>query len=136
MIDYLVRQELVVPGAMGPYRRSRGRRRRFTFANLMEFRTYAALLERGVSVKRLKEAHANWRNYFAKAGSGMIPQRFLVTDGNSIYFRDSDEVVADLTKSGQFVFSFIVDMEEIRKGVNEEIARRQMGKSQAGSKAR
>ncbi|MBT3917377.1 MAG: MerR family transcriptional regulator [Rhodospirillaceae bacterium] len=117
MIDYLCRTKLITPSRMGSRGRGRGKTRRFSFGNVVQLRTYAELLKQGVSVKRLKEAQITWNNYFNSADQQSPPKRFLMTDGERIYFCRSEDVIEELNKKGQFSFRFIVDIQKIKDDI-------------------
>lgn len=122
MIDYLCRAGIVVPSMMGSRGRGRGRGRRYSFGDIILLRTYARLLKQGVSVKRLKQAQKTWSRHYKKTmdHGALPPARFLLTDGERIYFRESAEIVSDLTTSGQLAFSFVVDLHKVRDEVLEK----------------
>jgi len=89
----------------------------FSFSDLVLLRTYARLLESGVSVKRLKKAHKTWSRQFKTLEDGAPPTRFLLTDGQNVLLRTPEDALIDLSSDGQFVFSFIVDLHQVRDEV-------------------
>lgn len=119
MVDYLCRAEIVVPARMGSRGRGRGKARRFSFSDLVALRTYARLLQQGVSVKRLRSAHKTWTRHFKTTDAPVPAARFLITNGRDVYLKQPDEALAELTKGGQFAFSFVVDLHEISREIDE-----------------
>lgn len=124
MVDYLCRAKIVSPSRMGSRGRGRGRSRKYSFGDLVLLRTYARLLQQGVSVKRLKEAYLTWSRHFKTMDDQTMPARFLLTDGEKVYLREKEYVVAELSDKGQLAFSFIVDLHQVRQDVLEKIRAR------------
>ena len=50
-------------------------------------------------------------------------ERYLVTDGTSVYLFDGEAKIFDLASGGQMAFVFMLDVETIRNEVTEEIAK-------------
>lgn len=107
MITYLGRIEVLVPAGSEP---GRGRRRLFTFADVLFLKLIADFLARGIEVKRLGEG---LRRAKADAESWLDitkkPRRFLVTDGTEVMVR-SKGTLESKTMNGQLVFAFVLDM--------------------------
>jgi DNA-binding transcriptional MerR regulator len=120
MIDYLCRTKIVVPSRMGSRGRGRGIRRVYSFGDVVLLRTYAKLLKAGVSVKRLKVAHGTWSRHFKTLDQQAPPGRFLVTDGERVYFRDQQQALVDLSGEGQLAFAFVIDLLQMREEVRLE----------------
>lgn len=119
MLDYLARSEIVIPSkARAP---GRGRRRLYTFADLLLLRAFNRLLSRGVPVKKLKEGLATLRRKFPDLHTEGIPAKFLITDGTNILFEESPAKILDLNSDGQLVFGFIIDMQAVKQEVDEKI---------------
>ena len=116
MVDYLCRERLVVPTT--PSQPKRGRRRKYTFGDLVILRAVAKLLQKGVSVSRLKASLHALRGRHPEITRDGLPASFLVTDGKTILFRESHEIVEELN-SGQLVFAFVMELD----GVRQEILR-------------
>lgn len=108
MVDYLCRQEIVVPSF--PRKRSRGKRRRYNFGEVVLLRTVGKLLKRGVSVKRLKQALRSRNRYFREMDADKPPIHLFVTNGKEIFIKDPNSNLMNLTQNGQFEFSFVVDL--------------------------
>lgn len=107
MITYLGRIGVCQPsGASG-----RGRRRLYTFNDVLFLRVVAGLLSRGIEVKRLGAALRR-----AKSEADLwddvraAPRHFLVTDGTEVFLRRKGQLESKTT-DGQFVFAFVLDLE-------------------------
>ncbi|MGI9418281.1 MAG: hypothetical protein ACR2RA_10640, partial [Geminicoccaceae bacterium] len=44
---------------------------------------------------------------------GDLPERYLITDGNKVFYKESPSIVVDLTDGGQRAVALVVDMEPI-----------------------
>jgi len=116
MVNYLCRSEIVRPG--GSPGRGRGRKRRFSFGDLVMLRLLASLLRHGISVRRLKAGLA------ALYASRRLPDaslasKYIVTDGKYLYFRDA--AILETLETGQFAFAFVLDLTSIRKYVTAKV---------------
>lgn len=106
MITYLGRIDVMRPsGASG-----RGRRRRYTFNDVLFLRVIAEMLGRGIEVKRLGAALRR-----AKAEADLwddvkaAPGHYLVTDGTEVYLRRKG-MLESKTIDGQLSFAFVLDL--------------------------
>jgi DNA-binding transcriptional MerR regulator len=108
---------------MGKRGRGRGRTRRYSFGDVVLLRTYARLLEQGISIKRLKEAVGTWSRHFKRLDHQEPPAKYLLTDGKNVFFIDKDNVITDLTNNGQISFSFIIDIQNIYHDVQYRVSR-------------
>lgn len=120
MVNYLCRQKLLEPS--GAPERGRGKPRVYTFGDVVMLRTLARLLQSGISVANLKHGLADLRARHDEITDKTIPSRFLVTDGQHIYFRKKQEVLEALDGSGQFVFAFVVELRQVRNEVLKAIS--------------
>jgi len=128
MLDYLERQgvfereQMREPG----YRETagKGRVRRYTFRDVVILRAVSRLLERGVSVSRIKVAMMELaRNPQFECERGRLryeqqPIQFVVTDGTDLFFPGDDQALVSLLQNGQQAFSFVMDFEVARKEVD------------------
>ena len=121
MVDYLIRCDLVKPSSTGPHGRGRGKRRRFSVPDVVLLRTYAYLLEKGVSVKRIKKAYQTWSRHFGAEKEASFSEKYLLCDGAKIWIKNRDEVLMDLTDGGQTVFSFVANVDAIAAEVNAKL---------------
>lgn len=117
MLDYLQRSGVFVPADRKGKRRGRGRR--YDFRDLLVLKAIAELLRNGATVSALRTSLQEFqlRKWSADEGSlqsedGSI-LKYLIACGDSIVFAKSTDTLYDLTKGGQMVFSFIVDLDKL-----------------------
>jgi DNA-binding transcriptional MerR regulator len=127
MVDYLVRSGVVVPVAPKP---GRGRSRLFTFGEVVLLRALSHLLNSGIEVRRLKAALTTLRAKHPEITHQSLPGKYLVTDGEAVFYCDRRGLLLDLSAGGQLAFAFVLEMEKARDHV---IAR--AGKRLGGTKA-
>jgi DNA-binding transcriptional MerR regulator len=120
MLDYLCRTGISVPSLPGS--RGRGKRRLYSFGDVVFLKAVARLLKAGVSVKRMKDSFANVSKTLTKFDRASAITGFLLTDGVEIYFKESDSRVIELA-SGQCCFAFLIELSGIQKEVVDEVAR-------------
>jgi DNA-binding transcriptional MerR regulator len=118
MVNYLSRVGIAVPTQ--PKIAGRGRRRRYSFGEIVFLRAVARLLEAGISVKRLRESFGDLNEKLRKIGPVPAVLGHLVTDGKSIYFQETSIKIEDLT-SGQKCFAFLIELAPLQKEVAKEI---------------
>ena len=115
MLIYLSRIGVLKPS--GDERAGRGRRRRFTFNDVVFLKAVANLLAQGIEVKRLGNA---LRQAKADADQWMdirkAPIRYLITDGTDVFFRKEGQLES-LTVKRQFAFGFVIDLHKAHKAV-------------------
>lgn len=127
MLDYLERQGLfereeVRSKAVGTGRR-RGRRRKYTFRDVVILRAINRLLARGVSVQRIKNAVLTFsRDPKFQCDREMLRYdqetvQYLVTDGKQIYFYNEGRDITSILEGGQEAFLFVLDVGQARKFV-------------------
>ncbi|MBX3024676.1 MerR family transcriptional regulator [bacterium] len=104
MVDYLCRMDMVVP--RGRRDRGKGRRRRYTFADLVLLRVLGQLLKCGVTVARLRKAIRALREEHDFGDPRSLPAQTLITDGRTIYLK-SGTTLEDLTADGQYALAFV-----------------------------
>jgi len=114
MVDYLCRQEILVPSSPG--RRGRGCPRLYSFGDVVMLRVLARLLEAGVSVRRLKTALKSLRKYHKQICHDRLPAQYLVSDGRNIYLREGGSL-SDLDGSGQTSFLFVLELGHVQREV-------------------
>jgi DNA-binding transcriptional MerR regulator len=120
MIDYLQRSGVYVPSKNR--RSGRGRRREYSFKDLVILRTIATLLKNGASVASLKNAlvdfqGAKWEADRASMQFEGSVARYMIAVGGKVLFAKSEDRLYDLTQNGQMVFSFIIDLDRIHTEV-------------------
>lgn len=115
MITYLSRIDVVQPTAAS----GRGRRRRYTFNDVLFLRVVAEMLSRGLEVKRLGAALKR-----AKAQADLwedvrsAPSHYLVTDGAEVFLHRKGHLESK-TVDGQFAFAFVLDLQHAHAPVAE-----------------
>jgi len=106
MITYLGRIDVVHPTGAG----GQGRRRLYTFNDVLFLRVIAELLGRGIEVKRLGAALKR-----AKAEADLwgdvraAPRHYLVTDGTEVFLRRKGRLESK-TVDRQLTFAFVLDL--------------------------
>src|ERR1044072_217516 len=106
MVQYLVRHEIVRPTASG--RRRRGRALRFSYGDVVVLRAIAQLLQRGLSVRRLRDAMKELRRWVPSIQPEALPQacRYLVTNGSEAFFHDGNGSPLNILQR-QYEFTFV-----------------------------
>jgi len=115
MLDYLQRSKVFVP-AKRKHRRGKGRR--YDFRDLIVLKTISALLKNGASVSALRKSLQEFQSKKWSADQVTLenddgPLKYFVVAGDSIFFAKTKDSLFDMTKSGQMVFSFIVDLDRL-----------------------
>jgi DNA-binding transcriptional MerR regulator len=120
MLDYLCRTGIAVPSKNGA--RGRGKRRLYSFGDVVFLRAISKLLKAGVSVKRMKERFAQIGEVFKEFDEASEIAGFLITDGIDIYLKETESTIIEL-RDGQQCFAFLIEMRGVRKEVIDEIER-------------
>jgi len=124
MIDYLQRSGVFIPSERK--RKRKGHRRRYSFRDLLVLRAIAELLKNGASVAALKTALCEFQSNKWAADEGSMQTengeilRYVVACGDSVIFAKSSDTLFDLTKRGQMLFSFVIDLDELHADVREK----------------
>jgi DNA-binding transcriptional MerR regulator len=116
MIDYLGREELVLP--TGSTTRVRGRRRSFSFGDVVTLRIIRRLLDSGIEIRRLKAQLRDLKGRLSALTPDDLPFRYLVTDGCHLYF-ETDKGHLETVGVGQLAFAFLIDLQQPRQEVLE-----------------
>jgi DNA-binding transcriptional MerR regulator len=97
-----------------------GRRRIYSFRDLVGLRVVKSLLDNGLSIQRVRRA---W-DYLRRTGDmdGHLADVKLVTDGQSVFAvaHDDDELL-DALRQGQL--AFFVRIDEIAKDVEDDVTK-------------
>jgi DNA-binding transcriptional MerR regulator len=113
MLTYLSRVEILTPTRGGV----RGRRRLYSFNDVIFLKVIADLLAHGVEVKRLKQALTRARSEAAVwIDIKQAPRRYLVTDGTEIFVRREGKLESK-TVNGQLAFAFVLDLRSTHKSI-------------------
>ncbi len=113
MLTYLGRYDVLTPsGSSG-----RGKRRLYTFNDIVFLKLVADLLGRGIQIKGLKKGLDKARQEAGTWGDiRKAPHRYLVTDGTELFVRRPGELESK-TMNGQLAFAFVLDIRPISKAV-------------------
>ncbi len=116
MLDYLQRSGVFVPSDRIKKRRGKGRR--YNFRDLLVLKTIATLLKNGASVAALKMSLREFQEKKWKADRGSLefddlPLKYFIISAGVVMFARSQDTIYDLTKSGQMVFNFVIDMDKL-----------------------
>jgi DNA-binding transcriptional MerR regulator len=122
MIDYLCRNELVVPSTRTL--RGRGRSRRYTFADIVLLKIVARLLDGGISVLRCKKCFIAMRRRFPNTPN-LLSKKYFITDGIDVFLQNDG--VLERIGSGQISFAFVLDLAPIREHVRAKLEIRKIG---------
>lgn len=104
-----------------------GRRRLYSFRDLVALRVVKSLLDNGMSVQRVRRA---W-DYLRRTGDmeNHLSEVKLVTDGQSIFrVASDDEGLLDALREGQMAFFVAID--EITREVEEDVSRFELDREQ------
>ena len=118
-LRYWDRVGLIQPSIQGTGGRP-GKRRLYSFRDLVALRVVKSLLDNGMSVQRVRRA---W-DYLRRTADmdGHLAEVKLVTDGQSIFKVASDEgELIDALREGQLAFFVAID--EITREVEEDVTR-------------
>ena len=108
MITYLSRIDVLKP--QGHEKPQRGKRRQFTFTDVLFLRVISELLSKGIEVKRLGSALMRAKgDAEAWKSISKAPGRYLVTDGTELYIRREGQLESK-TFNGQLAFGFVLDL--------------------------
>ena len=125
-LRYWDRVDLVQPSVQGTGGRP-GRRRLYSFRDLVALRVVKSLLDNGMSLQRVRRA---W-NYLRRTADmeKHLSEVQLVTDGQSIFRIASDEEeLLDALREGQL--AFFVAINEIARTVAEDVTRFELDREQ------
>lgn len=116
MIDYLERSGVFTPSRKR--NKNRGKRRFYTFRDVLVLRTIKALLDSGTSVAAIKDSLIAFQRIRWKADEAVLednagPLRWLIASGGKIYLARSIQGLVELSGSGQMAFSFVIDIEKM-----------------------
>ena len=125
-LRYWDRVKLVTPSAQTTCGRP-GRRRLYTFRDLVALRVVKSLLDNGMSVQRVRRA---W-DYLRRTADleKHLAEVRLVTDGHSIFrVASNDDELIDALRDGQL--AFFVAINAITHEVEEDVSRFELDREQ------
>jgi DNA-binding transcriptional MerR regulator len=118
MVEYLCRTAVLRPSASPP--RGRGRRRMYSFLDVVILRVIARLLKNGVSISGMRSAFTGLRKRHPEIADSSLAGALLVTDGKRVFLKQGREVIEDLS-GGQLAFAFVVELGGIRRDVAVQV---------------
>jgi len=124
MVDYICREGIVIPQI--PKTPGRGRRRKFNFGEVVLLRTISKILNKGISIKRIKSAIKTHNKIFREMSHVHAPSLYFITDGHDVYIKTKENRLCDLTSNGQQAFAFMLDLEVMHSEVREDILKRNL----------
>ena len=130
MIDYLERTGVFVP--VKKRAKARGRKRKYSFRDVLVLKAIALLLRNGASVANLKGALEGLQRIPWRAEETVLedkggPLRHLVVSGGRIYFARTKEELVDLTSGNQLSFLFLIDLEKLHTELCVEWRQEKLG---------
>lgn len=118
MLDYLERSNVFEREELrtqADRKRQHGVRRRYSYRDIVVLRAISSLLDKGVSVQRIRKAMLSFSRDEKfhcdrdRLRHGAEAVQYFVTDGASIFF-SKGETLLDMVRGGQGTFSFVVDL--------------------------
>ena len=130
MLDYLVRTNLLVPSSSRG-KRTKGKKREYSFGDIVILRALKSLLDNGISVSRVSKALHKLGKKHKELKPKDIPGqiKYLVTDGEEVFFKNKKQVLENLSKNGQMAFSFVLDLTPAKDKIIEDISRLNLKKT-------
>lgn len=123
MVDYLCRSGTWTPiSHRGSAKPGRGHARRYCFHDLVILRALGKLLACGIEVAKLKKALRQLKTQHPRITESALPGDFLVTDGQSIYYRSRDKVLEDLLVPRQLAFGFVIELQGLQEALIKDIS--------------
>jgi len=132
MTHYLCREGLVKPKCQDKNKKGKGKKRDYTFSNVVLLRALGKLLSTGISVSKLKKGLRETKKDWLKISHDRIPCKYLVSNGKTLYFKSSKrKALIELGTGGQSVFAFVLELKIIRDEVSEQAIKNGYVKSAA-----
>lgn len=127
MLDYLERTEVFIPSKKRVKRR--GKPRTYGFRDLLILKAIARLLSAGASVSSLKRALQQFQadKWSADRGSlanGSEVLRYVVLSGRDVLYARGSQSLFDLTRGGQVVFNFVIDLDALHSELCNDLDQR------------
>ena len=124
MLNYLDRTEILKPQFSEG--RGRGKKRRYSYSDVVILRSLARLLKAGVGVLHLKRAIEKFRQNHPLDSDMGLTKFYFVTDGIDVFLKQSEEVVEQLS-TGQLAFAFVLEIGQVRKEVDDRLSHMEHG---------
>ena len=116
MLDYLAREEIFKPTDTAVS--GRGRRRRYSYADIVLLRALHAICAGKGKIRHLKESLLSFRKLIGPIVPGQRLDRFLVVQGDELCMRDEGSGATGLFTS-QMMLSFVVDLDEVSRVIEQ-----------------
>jgi DNA-binding transcriptional MerR regulator len=113
MVDYLCRHGLLTVSHSNE--RGYGKRRQFSFTDVLLARSIRQLLDAGVSVLSLRTALLALREQLHTESTAVLRDKRIVICEGVPYLSEPNKPPRDLLKNGQMVFSFVLEIERLWK---------------------
>jgi DNA-binding transcriptional MerR regulator len=120
MVDYLCRSGIVTPSRLA--RPGRGKKRLFSYSDVIILRALNELLKKGISVNRLAKKLRAQRKNLRLIEYNNIPFRYLLTNGVEVFLKNEAGALEQFDNSGQYCFMFVVDLHSAQSSVNSLMA--------------
>jgi|SRR6185437_15037873 len=111
MVDYLCRHGLL--SASLSQGRGYGKRRLFSFTDILLARSLKKLLAGGISVLALRTVMAQLHEELNSDSPAVLRDTRVVIRGRKVYLSKPDRFPSDLMAGGQLSFSFVLEIEEL-----------------------
>ena len=129
MIDYLCREDLIFPVAANG--RGRGRKRLFSFQDLLVLKIYRSLFDAGISVSNLKQALIESEEFgtlsvtrqqlkYGKGARGKNDANVFMVSNEKIFIRSTTNDIVEVGTGGQYVFSFMVSLQNLHEQLSSD----------------
>lgn len=140
MINYLCREGLITPSS--DHKIGKGRKRYFTYQDLLILKMYRKLLNAGLSVKKIKNALDETKEFKKMLASPeeikyrSTGLQYLFTDGEKVYFYKDQQQAIEMGTKGQYIFSFILDLILINRELADNVKSLEVARNKKNYKSR
>lgn len=119
MLDYLAREEIFRPSQAEPSKR--GRRRSYTYQDVVLLRALHAICAGKGKIRHLKESLAALRAEVGPLVPGQRVDRLLFVEGDELCLRTARDSGRQL-RTGQLTFAFVVDLRAMSERLAEVVS--------------
>lgn len=120
MLDYLAREQIFVASLPPAGERRRGKRREYSYEDLILLRALHAICVGRGKVRNLKSALAAFRRDFGQIAPGQKIARHLVVQGDELCVVTETGTLRQL-RNGQMTLSLVVNLSEVRDEIDSQI---------------
>lgn len=118
MLDYFEREGIF--GANASVGRGRGRKRRYTYQDVVLLRALSAICQGRGKIRHLKESLQKFSSEHGPIRPGERLKQVLCVIGNELCVRTASGVAREL-RSGQLALSFVVDLECVTDQIAKQV---------------